>query len=201
MGLALTEGFQLSFSWLVGKRCGFLQGKWLYWEAFYRCWGFSWSAKGTVMWPNRRPRYQTAIQPEEEETNHTLLWDPVRKLIIIKRHRSLYSHAALGNESLGTLLWTLLMPTETKMSVHWAGEMASSILQGSHLCFYLVNLFLSLIYSDFWCHTYKDDTWNTEMTPRKPPMAPDYSLHPLGPLWLVQPMGTTLPLISPHTRS
>lgn len=82
------------------------------------------------MWPNRRARYKLAIQPEEEETSHTHFGDPVGKLICTEHYPSLYSHSAQGEEALGLLLWTLLMPTETeaKISGHLATEMSSSIL-------------------------------------------------------------------------
>lgn len=73
MGVAFTKALEPSFSWIVGRRCGFPQDKWLYWWASCRCWGFLWSAGGTVVWLNRRARYQMAIQPAERDKPHASL--------------------------------------------------------------------------------------------------------------------------------
>lgn len=84
LGVTLTEDFQPTFSWLVGRRCGSPQGKWLYWEAFCRCWSFLWSARGTVVWPNRRARYKMAIQPEKRQAS-----SPLRSYQTANAHKAL----------------------------------------------------------------------------------------------------------------
>lgn len=109
-GVALTKGFEPSFSWLVGRRCGFLQDKWLYWGASCRCWGFSWSARGTTVWPNRRARYQMVIQPEKKRQATCSFEIPSESAC----SQSTTCHSILiqprGNESLGYCSGLCLCP-------------------------------------------------------------------------------------------
>lgn len=192
MGVAFTKGFQPSFSWLVGRRCGFLQDKWLYWGASYRCWGFSWSAGGTVVSPNRRARYKTAIRPGAKETSHTFLWDLVGGSQ--RNHASLHCHSAQGMTCWGHCsglclsLWRLSLRSQGILQVKCQHAFLSV-----DVC-----LSLPLMQSDFLHWMCKHGTLLPEMTLRQPPMAPDHSSGPKSHFWLVQP---SLPLTSTQTRS